>query len=179
MNTVQPIRNKDQIQLMKDSFKNDRDRFLFITGINSALRISDILKLKVRDLQGTHIILKEQKTGKAKRQIISTGFRKEIDKYIKGMNENDYLFPSRKGTVAITRVQAHKILSECADRVGVKEFSAHSTRKSFGYFFYKQTKDIAMLQKLFSHSSPMITMRYIGLEQQQQQQDDALKDFSL
>ena len=38
-------------------------------------------------------------------------------------------------------------------------------RKTFGYHYYKQTKDIATLQKIYNHSSPSITLRYIGIVQ--------------
>ena len=39
-------------------------------------------------------------------------------------------------------------------------------RKTFGAAHYKKFKDIAMLQKIFNHSNPQITIRYIGLEQE-------------
>ena len=40
-------------------------------------------------------------------------------------------------------------------------------RKTFGYHHYQKFKDVAMLQKIFNHSSPQITLRYIGIEQEQ------------
>lgn len=49
--------------------------------------------------------------------------------------------------------------------------------KLFGYHFYKKTKDVAMLQKLFNHSSPSTTLRYIGIEQDEI--DEAYEDFEI
>ena len=43
----------------------------------------------------------------------------------------------------------------------------HTMRKTFGYHHYKKFKDIAMLQKIFNHCSPEVTLRYIGIEQEQ------------
>lgn len=65
MEFVEPIRDKRKIELVKVFLKkNDfRDYMLFLMGINSGLRISDILKLKVSDVRGKQYIeVKEQKT---------------------------------------------------------------------------------------------------------------------
>ncbi|MDT0761303.1 tyrosine-type recombinase/integrase, partial [Staphylococcus pseudintermedius] len=51
----------------------------------------------------------------------------------------------------------------------------HTMRKTFGYKYYNKTKDVGTLQKMFNHSSPAITLRYIGIEQAEL--DDALRNF--
>lgn len=53
----------------------------------------------------------------------------------------------------------------------------HTLRKTFGYFHYKRYKDVALLQQLFNHASPSITLRYIGITQDEI--DDTLADFFL
>ena len=71
MNTVQPIRNKEKIEELKNELKKNgtRDFMLFYTGINSGMRISDIVALKkddVRNLDNTmkaHVTVIEKKTG--------------------------------------------------------------------------------------------------------------------
>lgn len=53
-------------------------------------------------------------------------------------------------------------------KVGLEErIGTHSMRKTFGYHHYQQFKDIALLQKIFNHSSQLITLRYIGIDQEQ------------
>ena len=79
------------------------------------------------------------------------------------MNNEDYLFTSRKGTKPITRVQAYRILNEVADKLDVAEVGTHTLRKTFGYWHYQQYKDVAILQDIFNHSSPSVTLRYIGI----------------
>lgn len=70
MNFVQPIRDPEQIQQLKDYFKEKsiRNYILFVMGINTGLRISDILKLKVGDVKGSYISMREKKTGKLRRR---------------------------------------------------------------------------------------------------------------
>lgn len=179
MAEVQPIRDLNKLEEMKEALKlnNYRDYFLFVFGINSGLRISDILSLKVDDVQGDYLKLKEKKTGKAKRYKINASLRREIDYYIDTYKVASWLFPSRKGDGPISSVQAYRVLNKASEEVGLNEIGTHTMRKTFGYFFYKQKKDVAMLQDLFNHSSPSITLRYIGITQEEI--DDSLEDFSL
>jgi integrase len=64
MNVVQPIRDKVLLLDMKDSLKqnNERNHIMLLLGIHTDLRISDILRLRVRDVQLWDIVLKEKKT---------------------------------------------------------------------------------------------------------------------
>jgi integrase len=126
---------------------------LFVIGINTGLRISDILKLKVSDVKDkTHIIIVEQKTNKNKRFLINSKLREDINNYIDSMDINEYLFASRKGDKAISRIQAYRILNDVADRLGIEEVGTHTLRKTFGYWHYKQHKDVAILQDIFNSS---------------------------
>lgn len=180
MELVQPIRNKDTINLIKSKLKRQsmRNWFMFVLGINTGLRISDELGLKVADMRNrTHIVLVEKKTGKEKRFKINSALREAINEYTQGMAENDWLFPSRKGSKPITRVQAYKILNTVAKEVGLEEIGTHTLRKTFGYHHYNQYHDVAMLQKIFNHSAPSVTLRYIGIEQDEI--DATIDDFSL
>ncbi|MNI52992.1 Tyrosine recombinase XerD [compost metagenome] len=181
MEFVQPIRDKQTIEKMKDVLKKSsyRDWFMFVLGINTGLRISDILNLKVSDVKDkTHVAIREKKTNKEKRFKINASLQTVINDYIKLMDEDEYLFTSKKTGTALGRIQAYKILNEAANKVGITEsIGTHTLRNTFGYFFYKQTKDVAMLQQLFNHSSPSITLRYIGINQDQM--DSAMDEFSL
>jgi len=177
---VQPIRDTGKIEEIKDVLKHNsmRDYFLFVMGINTGLRISDLLELKVKDVKNkSHIVIKEKKTDNQKRFLINNSLRQAIDEYTRIMNDDDYLFPSQKTGKAIQRVQAYKILNKAAEKVGLNEIGTHTLRKTFGYHYYKRTKDVAMLQEIFGHSAPSVTKRYIGITQDEI--DKSLEDFSL
>ena len=56
-------------------------------------------------------------------------------------------------------------MKKAAKAVGVPyNVGTHSLRKTFGYRYYKTTGDLDTLQRIFNHSSSLITMRYIGLD---------------
>ena len=173
MATVQPIRDIDTLQRFKDELmvSSYRNYIMALIGLNTGLRIGDIVNLQVKDVTNTHIQLKEQKTKKGKRFTIEH-IKPEINKYIQGMEDTDYLFPSRqvnsKGEkVGITTTQAYRALKKVANKCNIKEFGTHSLRKTFGYHYYKRTKDIAKLMDIFNHSSQAITMEYIGINQEE------------
>lgn len=175
MEFVQPIRDLKQIDTIKKLLRqqNLRDYCLFVLGINSGLRISDLLKLKVSDVSEKgkpkdRILLRESKTNKSKDFPISENAKSAIKEYLKTriINENEPLFLSRKNKGFLLRQQAYRILNDVARLVGIKDkIGTHTLRKTFGYHAYNNGYDVAIIQKLFNHSSPSITLRYIGITQ--------------
>ncbi|CEG29592.1 site-specific integrase [Bacillus sp. B-jedd] len=180
MKTVQPIRDLKKLEEMKRVLADHskRNAFLFVMGINVGLRISDLLPLQVKQVKDkTHIIITEKKISKSKRFKINNELRKHIAAYVAGMDDEDYLFKSLRRDKPIGRCHAWTILNDAAMLVGLSEIGTHTLRKTFGYHFYQKKKDVALLQEIFNHSSPSITLRYIGINQDLM--DEAIDDFSL
>ncbi|MGN0014489.1 MAG: site-specific integrase [Candidatus Gastranaerophilaceae bacterium] len=169
MTIVEPIRNLDDLKKIEHVLsKKERDLLFFTVGINCGLRISDILALNVGDVQGkTHIQIIEKKTGKFKKFPINSKLKPMFEKFTKGKNPKEPLFTTIFSN-RLERVAAYYIIKNACEEAGLQEhIGTHSMRKTFGYHHYKKFKDIAMLQKIFNHSSPLITLRYIGIEQDQ------------
>ena len=177
---VEPIRDKKKIRAVEDYLANrsKRNRLLFVLGCNSGLRVSDILALDVKDVRDkTHIELTEKKTGKSKRFPINNKLKKLITDFIKDKEDDEPLFLSQK-QMRLDRSQVYRILNNACKAVGIDvNIGTHSMRKSFGYHHYNQFKDVAMLQMIFNHSSPQITLRYIGINQDEI--DNSYRQFEL
>lgn len=169
MNTVEPIRDMNLVTDIASYFKekSERDYVLFVFGIFTGLRISDILKLKVRDVRDRdYISMREIKTEKEKRFPINPILKPIIRDYIADKKDYEYLFRSRKGqNRPITRQQAYNILNKAAKEFGLYSIGTHTLRKTFGYHTYQQTKDAITIQKILNHSDLEITKRYIGITQ--------------
>jgi integrase len=182
---VQPIRSKQQIEDMKWALKrhcSERDYIMFLVGINTGLRVSDILGLKkvqiikLKKRQGRkEFMVKEGKT-KKERMINVTSIFDEVYSYAMQL-DSEWLFPSRKGDKPISKIQAYRQLQKAGDFAGIEAIGTHTMRKTFGYWFYKQTKDMAKLQQILNHSTPQITLTYIGINKEEI--DDVLDTFSL
>lgn len=179
MEFVQPIRDKKKIDTMKKVLlsNNIRDYCLFTLGINSGLRISDLLHLNIDDVVDEsgkirdRVTLREKKTNKTKDFPISDVARKAITEYLKTriFELDEPFFLSKKknnGKCPLQRDQAYKIINNAARAIGIKEkIGAHTLRKTFGYHAYKSGVPVEVIQKLFNHSTPSITLRYIGITQ--------------
>lgn len=168
MTKVEPIRNKKDIQKVEKilSKQSNRDLLLFVMGTNCGLRISDILRLNVGDVRSkTHIQLTEKKTGKFKKFPINSKLKPLLDEFIQDRNNDEPLFLSHWGN-RLDRVTAYYTIKNACKQAGIQDkIGTHSMRKSFGYHHYQQFKDVVILQKIFNHSCPQITLRYIGIEQ--------------
>ena len=182
MKYVQPIRDKNKIEEIKSYLKQNgsRDLLLFTMGINTGLRISDLLKLRVIDVRNkSHVEIKEQKTGKIKRFPLLGNLQSMIEEYARGRLDNEYLFRSREGAnKPITRVMAYLIINEACHKAEIIDsIGTHTLRKTFGYHHYQQFHDVAIMQYLLNHSSPSITLRYIGITQDNV--ENTLQQFEL
>lgn len=178
MEAVQPIRRKIDLEAVKERLKrNPRDYALFVLGINSGLRISDLLGLSLGDVIDQEkkrtqirerIVLREKKTGKSKSFPLNTAARSALRLYVgtlKDLDPERPLFRSRKGTGPISREQAYRILNVAAKSCGLSNIGTHTMRKTFGYFAYRSGVDLSFLQKILNHSSQDQTLRYIGILQ--------------
>jgi len=142
MNPVEPIRDTSKLANIKRNLrKQPRNYCLFTLGINTALRVGDLLALKVKDVtEGgkvkEFITLREQKTGKDKRVKLNRSATEAIEFYLSKVNlkPGDFLFPGRTSTQAITRYQARQ--------AGIP---------------------LELIQAKLGHASPAVTRRYIGI----------------
>ena len=182
MGEVQPIRDRKKIQAMDTYLKgrSDRDHILWLIGIQTGLRVSDIVKLRPMDVLGDHKI-REQKTSKGRVLYANAKTRKEVQRYVddSGIPSEGWLFTSRRsdGSGHISEVQAYRILRDAGTAVGLDHIGTHTMRKTFGYHYYRKTHDVATLMRIFNHSAPSVTLRYIGIEREQI--EDSLADFYL
>jgi len=180
---VDPIRNKEDIQNFKEAAPNERDRIMIEVGLNSGLRISDILKIQARDVTDEcHIRIKEKKTDKTRKVKLNSKSKNLVKEYIEknGLEGDDYLFQSRKGdNKPISETQAYRIIRDTAEKKAGLDINAgtHTLRKTFGYHHYKKYKDVAKLQAILNHSKPRETLDYIGITQEEV--DESMEEMYL
>ena len=175
MNPVEPIRDVGKIVEIKRRLRrrSPRDYLLFTLGINTALRISDLLSLRVCDVWEEEsgevknfLILRERKTGKDQRIKLNAAAREAIEFYLSQakFSPSDWLFKSPHVETPLSRVQAWRLLNKWAREVGLTDrIGTHTLRKTWGYHARKQGVPLELIQAKLGHSSPAITRRYIGI----------------
>lgn len=180
MSTTQPIRNLAQIQELKDYYFRDkpnmRNYALICLGINSALRISDLLELKWKDVYQfseehflAHITIAERKTGKRTQIALNQSALASLEQYrntLPKIHREDYLFPGKKENTHLCRSQAFRIIQNAGQHLHFENrISCHSLRKTFGYHAWKSGTPPVLLMSIYNHSSYQITKRYLGIDQ--------------
>jgi len=174
---VEPIIDLKNIKRIKKLLSdNPRDRLLFTMGINSGLRVQDILALKIGDVRtckiGDRIAIKEKKTGKDNVFIMNKEIFTALEEYLRTIDLQDdhFLFKSRKGrNYPLTTYAVTQMMQRWADEINlVGNFGAHSLRKTWCYH-QRKTFGVSweVLAKRLNHSSPSITRRYLGVQEEE------------
>ncbi len=180
MGTSQPIRNTDELAAFRGYYLekevNLRNYMLICMGLNTALRISDILQLKwgnVYDFDRKqyvkHIVICEAKTGKETRIALNDNLKEAFKMYMDSLTNvsgKDYILAGKVQGTHLSRSQAFRVITHVADALNMENgISCHSLRKTFGYHAWKCGTPPAMLMEIYNHSSYEITKRYLGIEQ--------------
>ena len=192
MNFVEPIRDIKQIEMIKGNLyrqKNPRDYLLFVFGINSGLRISDILSLKlgdVKDYKGNlkdYLTIKEQKTGKTRKVFFNKQIKEACNYYLaktKIFDLDRYLFTNEKSNknIPLSRVRAYQLINEWCREVGINyKVGGHTLRKSFGFHLRQQGVSIEKISSLLNHQNLKVTFRYIGINDDENK--ETINNFGL
>ena len=159
---------------------HDRDLALFNLALDSKLRASDLLKIRVSDIcsggqVNSRAMTSQQKTGRPVRLEITARARKSIEQWIEanGLTTSDFLFPSRlHGSPHLSTRQYSRIVESWVSWVGLDpaSYGTHSLRRTKATLIYRRTKNIRAVQLLLGHSNLDSTVRYLGIEI-----DDALE----
>lgn len=167
-----PITNRRDIERLKKYLKNatrngNRDSLMVTLGCNFGLRASDLCKLTVGDVQGTHLDIREQKTNKRRIVPINEKAREEINGYIAKyeLEPYEYLFPSQKGG-HIQPKHIHKLMKSAGRAIGLKgNIGSHTLRKTMAYHAMKNNRNnpdaLANVMYMFNHTSIKTTERYL------------------
>ena len=181
---VEPIRDRKKIAQIKNLLRGQRsyrNLLLFVVGINTALRISDLLQLKVNhflDEKGrikSRFWIKEQKRGKRHEITINQSIREALTEYLKEFPYNakggeNFLFFNPKTNQPIKRGQAWKVITNSCTDVGLQgNYGTHSLRKTWGFHARMQGVDLALIMHKLNHESIAYTKRYLGITDEELQ----------
>lgn len=170
MNEVDVIKSKEDINRIKELLleSNYRNYVLFVLGINTGLKISQLLALRFSDIFFEDDKMRDSIISEGKEYILGDNLKQILEKY-KNQFEQDnigekYLFCSCRGNYPIERCQAYRIINEVCKKAGMKiKVGTHTLRKTYGYHYYRTHGDLTRLQHLFNHASKRVTLKYIGM----------------
>ncbi|MDR2137799.1 MAG: tyrosine-type recombinase/integrase [Synergistaceae bacterium] len=180
---VDPIKDIDKIERMKRILQSQSQRnlLLFVMGINTPLRVNDLLQLKVGDVLDEDenilsvISVCRKKTGKCTQIFLNDTVKEAMEGYPPLQNERDAaLFPawevygrqrnSPKNKIPLSRIQVYRIMRGAAEQAGLSKVGAQTLRKTFGYQVFQKTGRLKVVQELLNQDSLSHLTQYIGLK---------------
>jgi integrase len=185
-NTIRDKKKIAQIKNQLEGANRYRDLLLFVVGINTALRVSDLLTLQIGRVVDDHndihrtFTIKEEKRGKRNVVTINDSIQNALKKYLAAYpsivhNPNHYLFFSTRRANTdfsrpISRERAWQLISEVCHDVGLLgNYGTHTLRKTWGYHARKSGVPMEIIMEKLNHNSFAFTKRYLGIT------DDELK----
>ena len=183
MKGTRPLDNNEIILVAKcfDGVFEARNRGLFMLGVSTGGRISELLSLRIADVYQnnkavTDLLFDKSivKGGEVSRSVpVNRDGRQAIEKLIAWHNEqygntetNRPLFPSRngQGEKRMSRRTAHNVLKAAFVEAGLNgHLATHSMRKSFAQRLYDRTGDIFAVQEMLGHRNVATTQKYLGV----------------
>ena len=183
MKGTRPL-NNDEIRRVSAAFTGifaTRNRGLFLLGVSTGGRISELLSLTIGDVYQNGKAVSDLlynrsivKGGEVSRAVpVNVDGRDTIEDLIDWHREkyatlapSRPLFPSRNknGSVAMNRQTAHDMLKAAFMAAGLNgKIATHSLRKSFAQRVYEESGDIYLVQELLGHRNVATTQKYIGV----------------
>lgn len=155
------VLTKEEVKSLINSVKNDKHRLIISLLYSSGLRLSELINLKVGDMEFDEKIgwVRSGKGGKDRLFILSTNLVGDLKKHVSNKNEADYVFSGRKEQMTARNVQ--KIVYLATKKAGInKPVHVHTLRHSFATHLLESGEDIRKIQELLGHSNLNTTQIY-------------------
>lgn len=176
MNTVDAVKSKESIQeiehlLHKHGGQHYAD--IFKLGINTAFRISDLLSVAHAgiDTAKRELTLREKKTGKLRTVRLNDTALEIIERRNTTYPHDVYVFQSHgnRGKAACKPLTRRSVARKFQEIGSITDIAlgTHSMRKTRGYMMYSAGVKIEQISKVLNHSSPAVTMDYIGITKEE------------
>jgi len=171
MELVEAVKTQGEIKQIANLLEKHKGTIykdIWVLGVNAALRISDLLSVTMEmALKGT-ITINEGKTGKLRVIPLNNTAMATVRARAEANPTHIYLFEGESNRAKfkpISRSSVTKSFKEIGDILGLK-LGTHSMRKTLGYVMYSQGERLERISKVLNHKDTGVTMRYIGLTQE-------------
>jgi integrase len=168
MESVKPLRDGDAVKRMTKALaaKHGKYKVMWLIGIETGLRIGDILKLRVSDVSGGELVVQEQKTNKVKSVKLSVSLMRVISAHQRkyDLRDDHYLVFSRDHLRyrSVTRQHAWRVVKAVSRSIGFEGIGTHSMRKTFARDrFFASGGDMEAVRRSLSHDHLITTLGYL------------------
>ncbi len=155
-----------EVRRLLESTANRRQRALLATTYAAGLRVSEVVRLQLRDLDAQRMSLRVEqgKGGKDRYTLLSARLLEELRAYWRQYRPALWLFPARNGKRPMDVSTAQKFYTAAKQRAGItKRGGIHALRHAFATHLLEAGTDLHTIQRLLGHGHLGTTMRYFHL----------------
>jgi site-specific recombinase XerD len=156
------VLSEDEILKMLSATTNLKHKAILVTIYSCGLRMSEVLNLKISDIQSDRnlLLVRGAKGKKDRTTLLSPTTLGLLRKYYKAYRPKEYLFEGPSGSKYSSR-SVQNIVEHSMRCAGIKRpASAHTLRHSFATHLLENGTDLRYIQTLLGHSSPKTTEIY-------------------
>lgn len=160
------VLSKEEILSIIDNVSSLKHKVILLTTYSSGLRISEVLNLKVNDIDSINMLIKVQsgKGGKDRLTILGEENLSLLRHYWKLYRPIDFLFPGKVIGKPIAARNIQQVFKAAKEKTGIlKPVSVHSLRHSFATHLLESNTDLRTIQVLLGHANINTTCIYLHL----------------
>lgn len=164
--TLPAILSQKEVQLLFDATENLKHRCMLMTVYSSGLRVSEVARLKLTDIDSKNmqIFIREGKGKKDRYTLLSQTNLEVLREYWKQYRPLDWLFEGHKKGTHITVRTVQKVLEHAKNKAGIKKpICVHTLRHCFATHLLEADTNLYHIKQLLGHTSLQTTSRYIHL----------------
>jgi integrase len=168
------VRKQKAAEGSNEEYRWNRNYLLLMAGTNLGCRTSTIIELTPRNFAGGKFYVKEHKTGKVQTYDLPDKIYKLLKDFVDEykFTKDEFIFRTNRSSAnkPMCRQTAWRFVKKLADDVGIEyNVGAYSLRKSYARWLYDDCHDIFKVMRVLQHSDPIVTARYICLEEEEVQ----------
>ncbi|WP_339279453.1 site-specific tyrosine recombinase/integron integrase [Paenibacillus sp. FSL W8-1187] len=162
-NKLPNVLSTGEVAQLLRSVSNEKHRAILCLLYSAGLRVSEVVRLRLRDLdlERRTITVRQGKGRKDRITLLSDIARGAVERYVGSGQSGDWLFPGQDGRRHLTERSVQKLFEQVRSRAGIrKPVSVHSLRHSFATHLLENGTDLRYIQELLGHQSSRTTERY-------------------
>ncbi len=156
----------EEVERLLAAAGNGKHRVLLMTAYSGGLRVSELVGLRVEDLDSDRMLIRvvQGKGKKDRLTLLSERALGELRAYWRRYRPDPWLFPGLLPGRALCNSSAQRAYQQAARRAGIRKASSiHTLRHSFATHLIEAGVDVTIVQKLLGHASVVTTLRYVHI----------------
>jgi len=163
------VLSREEVKRLIESVHNLKHRVLLMTTYSAGLRVSEVARLRVCDIDSQRMVIRieQGKGNKDRYTLLSPLLLAELRRYYRVYRPTEWMFAQRRRNAAMDRASVLHVYYAAKRRAGIrKRGGIHVLRHSFATHLLESGTDLVTIQRLLGHAHVETTSHYLHLTRQ-------------